>query len=174
MKVAILTRIVAVLGFIGLLSQSAAANERRRDDGHRGDRTSQLVKCKSDNYRYNYCAIPRGIVVDARLVDRVSDAGCGYGNNWGFDRGGIWVDDGCEAYFRVEVVSRRNSDYVRLTCESHDDAYEVCDVRGRIEAVRLAEQLSNAECRRGYNWGLRRGGIWVDRGCRAVFLVKLD
>jgi hypothetical protein len=36
----------------------------------------------------------------------------------------------------------------------------------------LERQLSDARCIRGDNWGVDRGGIWVDRGCAAEFRVE--
>jgi hypothetical protein len=38
--------------------------------------------------------------------------------------------------------------------------------------VQLAKQRSDSPCRQGYSWGYDRGGIWVDRGCRADFIVN--
>lgn len=58
-----------------------------------------------------------------------------------------------------------------LTCESDDGRYRRCPAnigRGRVEIERV---LSRAECRYGQSWGADRGGIWVDRGCRARFSI---
>ena len=37
-----------------------------------------------------------------RLVSQVSKTRCVEGNNWGWNRAGIWVDQGCEGVFRVQ------------------------------------------------------------------------
>ena len=42
------------------------------------------------------------------------------------------------------------------------------DTRG---GVRLMKQRSDSPCNQGYSWGFDRGGVWVDRGCRADFAV---
>ncbi len=57
-----------------------------------------------------------------------------------------------------------------VTCESKDERPRHCrvDTRG---GVRLVDQRSRAPCIRGRSWGVDRGGIWVDHGCRARFEV---
>ena len=133
------------------------------------------------------------------LVERLSKARCVLGESWGHNRAGIWVDRGCRARF---VVSRRggyrddgyrddgyrNDGYpgqgtqrpapgwdgqsVRLTCESQDDRYRMCQIDvGPRGTVRLERQLSNARCIQGQTWGANRAGVWVDRGCRGQFVV---
>ncbi len=59
------------------------------------------VNCASNNNRYNYCHanINHGQV---RLVRRYSSSDCRYGDDWGYDRRGIWVENGCRATFEVE------------------------------------------------------------------------
>lgn len=58
------------------------------------------ITCKSRDYRRTHCGadIGRGGV---EIVDQLSDSPCREGRTWGWDRGGIWVDQGCEAVFRV-------------------------------------------------------------------------
>jgi hypothetical protein len=60
-----------------------------------------------------------------------------------------------------------------VTCESREGRSEYCPT-GRRGNVRLDRQLSDAPCREYETWGTDRdgGGIWVDRGCRAVFSVE--
>jgi hypothetical protein len=57
------------------------------------------VSCESHEYRYNHC--PTGPIRGAQLVEQRSQAPCVQGRSWGYDRNGIWVDNGCEAVFRV-------------------------------------------------------------------------
>jgi hypothetical protein len=45
-----------------------------------------------------------------------------------------------------------------------------CPIETRA-GVKLMRQRSDARGRQEYSWGYVRGGIWVDRGCRADFLV---
>ncbi len=57
-----------------------------------------------------------------------------------------------------------------ITCSSRDSQYTYCRVNTE-DQVRLSRQLSSHECIEGRTWGYDRGGIWVDRGCRAEFTV---
>ncbi|HEV3207052.1 MAG TPA: DUF3011 domain-containing protein [Terriglobales bacterium] len=58
-----------------------------------------------------------------------------------------------------------------ISCSSDDGRRHYCpaDTRG---GVQLAKQRSDSPCNQGYSWGFDRGGIWVDRGCRADFIVN--
>jgi Protein of unknown function (DUF3011). len=55
-----------------------------------------------------------------------------------------------------------------VRCESPSNRYRECpmDTRG---GVQLTRQLSSTRCEEGRTWGQGRGGVWVDRGCRAEF-----
>jgi len=58
----------------------------------------------------------------------------------------------------------------RIVCESRDYRYHYCPVPvGRD--VDLVAQYSKSPCRYQATWGYDRGGIWVDRGCAAEFVV---
>ncbi len=59
----------------------------------------------------------------------------------------------------------------RITCESEDGRRQFCSVNLRRSKVDIDRQLSNTTCRYGDNWGWNRRGIWVSKGCRAVFAV---
>lgn len=116
----------AAVAGIALLALGAAAvheaheNRERREERARDDRYNynynyeprryqdhyqrhyvDTVNCASNNNRYNYCRanINHGHV---RLVRRYSDSSCRYGDDWGYDRRGIWVENGCRATFEVE------------------------------------------------------------------------
>ena len=64
----------------------------------------------------------------------------------------------------------------QITCESHQSQTEACGTLQPGGSVRLVEQLSNAPCVEGQNWGIRTSpnhdAIWVSGGCRAVFDVQ--
>lgn len=62
---------------------------------------SQTITCESNDGRHNYCrANLRGSRVD---IDRqLSRSPCRFGNDWGWDGGGIWVENGCRAMFRID------------------------------------------------------------------------
>jgi len=64
----------------------------------------------------------------------------------------------------------------QITCESHQTQTEACGTFQPGGSVRLVQQLSNAPCVEGQNWGIRTSpnhdAIWVSGGCRAVFDVQ--
>jgi hypothetical protein len=64
----------------------------------------------------------------------------------------------------------------QITCESHNSQTEACGTLQPGGNVRLVQQLSNAPCVEGQNWGIRTSpnhdAIWVSGGCRAVFDVQ--
>lgn len=144
--------------------------------GHAPPPGGYVVSCASIDHRDRYCpADTRGGV---RLVKRDSKAACVLGQTWGHDRGGIWVTGGCRARFEVGGGHARGghgygggygSRVVR--CESVDHRPRFCHVPGGVRDVRLDRRLSKAGCEFGYSWGFRRDGVWVERGCRADFVV---
>ena len=72
------------------------------------DNPKRRIVCESKDYRYEYCRIPtQGLV---RLRKKTSHAPCIEGQTWGYDRRGIWVDDGCSGIFVVERGWRRDYD----------------------------------------------------------------
>jgi hypothetical protein len=141
-----------------------------------------IVSCNSDGYRERYCpADTRGGV---RLVRQVSNnkGPCIEGRSWGYDRRGIWVTNGCRAEFEVGGAygpgpGRPNygrPDYGPriVRCESIRGGENFCRVPGgRIESVDIQRRLSKADCTYREGWGFTPRGIWVDRGCRADFIV---
>ena len=58
-----------------------------------------------------------------------------------------------------------------IRCESRDGRYNFCGSSGYGGRVQLRRQLSDSNCRLNVSWGTRNGGIWVDRGCRAEFVI---
>jgi hypothetical protein len=60
----------------------------------------------------------------------------------------------------------------RITCASDDGRRHFCPVHtgGGVEMV---NQRSGSPCVQGRTWGYDRRGIWVDRGCRADFVVRV-
>jgi hypothetical protein len=84
--------------------RSGRAYERgpyRRDYGREYPWFSagQTVRCESEHFNYNRCPVDtRG---EVRLVRQLSDAPCRRGETWGYDRRGIWVDEGCAGEFQI-------------------------------------------------------------------------
>ncbi|HET9836510.1 MAG TPA: DUF3011 domain-containing protein [Rhodanobacteraceae bacterium] len=54
-----------------------------------------------------------------------------------------------------------------VLCSSSDNRRNFCRVPWG--GARIVQQISDSACVRGRSWGFARGGIWVDRGCRARF-----
>jgi hypothetical protein len=72
---------------LGLMLQTIPAEAR------------QTITCESFKYRYQFCRVnTRGGV---RLTRQISNTRCNEGETWGYDREGIWVDQGCAAEFSV-------------------------------------------------------------------------
>jgi hypothetical protein len=121
-----------------------------------------IMVCNSQGFNRNYCpAYLNGR--DVFLLRQNSQSTCV--NNWGYDRNGVWVTNGCRAEF---VVEDRNYNFGNdiVICSSRNLRFQGCqaDTRGGVEFVR---QLSRNSC--NGNWGYDRQGIWVTNGCRAKF-----
>ncbi|MBS0456249.1 MAG: DUF3011 domain-containing protein [Proteobacteria bacterium] len=137
----------------------------------------QLVVCKSSGYQQAFCPVDtRGGVFLSR---RTSSSACVRGRSWGADRGGIWVDDGCQAEFIVGTGWGNGyqpmppSAFIppsTIRCESTGGRVTRCPAPTR-GGVQMRQQLSNTTCYEGQNWGWDRYGIWVSGGCRADFHV---
>ncbi|MFB3813409.1 MAG: DUF3011 domain-containing protein [Terriglobales bacterium] len=146
------------------------------DKGCRGDFEVQTeaeargrtLRCESNNGDYHLC--PTGPISGAEMVRQISGSPCREGYTWGHRPDGIWVDKGCRAEFRVRerVGNRPAANIVR--CESHGGSYRFCHT-GPVGRIELNRQISGSPCREGHSWGRRADGIWVDKGCRAEFVV---
>jgi Protein of unknown function (DUF3011) len=67
----------------------------------------QRITCQSQNGRYRFCDVnTRGGV---RFIRQISNAECRQGSTWGYDRNGIWVDQGCSAEFAVRDRGGNNN-----------------------------------------------------------------
>ena len=62
--------------------------------------SGRIVRCESIDARQRECRVD--VRREVRLVRNLSKARCIEGRNWGWDRYGIWVADGCRAEFRVD------------------------------------------------------------------------
>jgi len=63
------------------------------------------VTCGSEGGRHKTCSLREPGYVS--LTRQISGARCEQGRSWDFDRREIWVDNGCEAEFRVETWSQQ-------------------------------------------------------------------
>lgn len=58
-----------------------------------------------------------------------------------------------------------------ITCSSDDMKRHYCQIPGNNGRVKLGRQRSGSPCNEGSTWGVDSRGIWVDRGCRADFII---
>jgi len=150
--------------------------------GNNGYGMGQAVRCESNAGRSRMCPMDtRGGV---QLVRKLSNTACIEGRNWGSNRSGVWVTDGCRAEFRSGGYGGNgygsngyggyygNNNYgiggQVFRCESNDGRTRECAANTRA-GVQLVRVLSNAPCIQGRSWGYGRNGIWVSQGCRAEF-----
>lgn len=130
-----------------------------------------IVTCSSDNGRRRYCAADtrKGI----RLGKQRSPTPCKLNYSWGFDQRSIWVDRGCRADFILGQVGPPSPPArpLVITCSSKNMSRNYCPAN-TTRGVILRRQLSGPVCRQGVTWGYDKRGIWVDRGCRAEFIVR--
>lgn len=143
--------------------------------------TNNRIKCESWNYQPARCGVPG--IIDAQISSVIA-GNCQRGN-WGSDRNGVWVNNGCRAYFMVTTGGNGSNwggsggswggnnngsnwgggQVVR--CESWQFQPARCgmDTRGGVNLQRVVA----GDCRPG-NWGFDRNGVWVINGCRADFV----
>jgi Protein of unknown function (DUF3011)/Peptidase inhibitor family I36 len=55
-------------------------------------------------------------------------------------------------------------------CEANNNNRKYCGTYRHGE-VRMQQQISGSPCIEGQTWGVDRQGLWVERGCRAIFVV---
>lgn len=140
--------------------------ESRGSWGGGGGAGSQ-VECNSERNRYREC--PVGNWPSAQLIRQTSNAQCIQGRTWGYGGGVLWVDQGCAGVFESTRSSwRPPAGSGQITCNSQGNRYRECPASGWRDA-QLVRQTSRASCIEGQTWGLRRGVLWVDKGCAGTF-----
>ncbi|NJC07834.1 DUF3011 domain-containing protein [Polymorphobacter fuscus] len=143
--------------------------------------TNSRIRCESWQFRPAQCPVPG--IVDASVANVI--AGDCRPGNWGWDRNGVFVNNGCRANFNVVTRGggypgggrpggggwgpgggRPGAGQV-VRCESWNFRPARCpmDTRG---GVRIQQTFSR-DCTQG-NWGFDRNGVWVINGCRADFV----
>lgn len=167
-----LTLIALLLGIQSLYCGASSAWAQSGITAQNGRR----VTCASDDGRRHLCRVDtsRGV----QMTNQRSGSPCIQGQTWGYDRRGIWVDRGCRADFYLSNGGPGNRPgpgpgygNVRITCSSNNGKRNYCPVdTGRN--VQLTNQRSGSPCVQGQTWGWDSRGIWVDRGCRADFMIR--
>ncbi len=60
-----------------------------------------------------------------------------------------------------------------FTCESKNNGHNECRYNASgIVTVHVSQQKSSSPCTFNQSWGTFDGGVWVDYGCRAEFVVR--
>jgi hypothetical protein len=167
-----LTWIALLLGIQSLCCGAPSASAQSGITAQNG----RQVTCASDDGKRHLCRVDtsRGV----QMTNQRSGSPCIQGKTWGYDRSGIWVDRGCRADFYLSNSGPGyrpgpgpGSGSVKITCSSNNGKRNYCPVdTGR--SVQLTNQRSGSPCIQGQTWGWDRRGIWVDRGCRADFMIR--
>jgi len=138
----------------------------------------QTITCSSDNGGRNYCNIGGANPQNITLTRQISGSPCVRNQTWGVNQRGLWVDRGCRAEFSVAGGGNWNSGRPNwqnqgqiVTCSSNDGRRNWCNIPNRGN-VTLNRQISGSACVQGQTWGTDQRGLWVDRGCRAEFMVR--
>lgn len=161
--------VIVALAVAALLHGGRPAEARR---GPRGVR----IECSSLGDRYTYCKTHA--IGTVRLERQLSKSSCRQYDTWGSDGdgSGVWVRNGCRGVFVVQGGGGGGGHHGgrpgTVTCTSKDYSYAHCDVPVWGRSVWVQRQLSDKRCVQGNNWGVDWSGIWVDRGCNAVFAIR--
>lgn len=94
----------------GCSGRFAPAGRHRDDDdyGYGGWRPGPgwnhrfSIRCGSRDYQYRFCAVDLGRGGRAYLDRQISGSPCIEGRTWGWNRAGIWVNQGCDAQFTID------------------------------------------------------------------------
>ena len=134
------------------------------------DPGAQTIRCESNDGRIRTCQAPwQG---QSRLVRQLSSARCTLGQTWFTSRGQVTVTQGCRAEFGPGV-GIPGGQHVTVQCESNDGRLRTCG-SNLVGRATLQRQLSNQRCIENSNFGLRNGSVWVNNGCRGVFLARTN
>ena len=76
-------------------------------------------------------------------------------------------------FFDFDRPGRGRGERVTVNCNSGSFAYNTCYVGNYIVDAYVSRQISRTRCIEGENWGFTNDTIWVDKGCRADFVVTL-
>ena len=60
------------------------------------------INCGSEDYRYTFCSVDVGRRGKAFLERQTSKSACIEGRTWGWNRAGIWVNEGCGGVFTID------------------------------------------------------------------------
>ena len=73
----------------------------------------------------------------------------------------------------ADVSARQGQEIETFVCESEDNKHHECRYRSSgAVTVHVKRQMSRSRCVFNDTWGTFDGGVWVDYGCRAEFVVR--
>ncbi len=75
------------------------------------------------------------------------------------------------AALAVAAIPAMASAQRTVKCESNNGKRNYCFEVYERERVTMQEQISGSPCEAGRTWGVDSRGLWVDRGCRAIFVI---
>jgi len=144
----------------------------------------QTITCESNDGGRKHCGPPNPGQV--QLQRQISGSECIQDRTWGVDDRGLWVDRGCRADFLIGGNNNYNNGGYNggyngdngggpggpgatIKCESNDGNRKYCGQVDPRSQVTIQEQISGSPCEQGRSWGVDNRGLWVDRGCRAIF-----
>ena len=76
---------------------------------------TQNVKCSSMNYKPAECEVD-GVITDISVAVKHSQSACALGTGFGVTEDKLWVDKGCRATFKVEMLTNGTVLKERLIC----------------------------------------------------------
>jgi hypothetical protein len=141
----------------------------------------QTITCESNDGGRRHCGPANPGQVS--LQRQISGSECIQDQTWGVDDRGLWVDRGCRADFLIggdNYNAGYNGGYnnygggpgATIKCESNDGNRKYCGQVDPRSQVTIQQQISGSPCEQGRSWGVDSRGLWVDRGCRAIFVTN--
>jgi hypothetical protein len=99
------------------------------------------ITCGSVGGRHNTCRLTEPGYVS--VIQQISGAKCDQGRSWDYDRREIWVDNGCEAEFRVETHSTYGRSGYDQGSSSSSSSNTAAAVAGAIAGAAILGALVN-------------------------------
>ncbi|KAK7480561.1 hypothetical protein BaRGS_00028223, partial [Batillaria attramentaria] len=127
--------------------------------------TSFNIQCSSNDFKPNQCRPPGDFeLLSISVVHQLSKSACRLDQSYGItgNRRAVWVNGGPRETVNIQCSS---IDYKPRTCRPNGDQI--------LEEVRVEHKQSRSACTLNVSYGLTsdRRGVWVNHGCRALFVA---